>query len=620
MIEKNYYSKFKQSLDQPLLKYSGSLEESNYYNKFEQSSGQSLLKYFSTLDLEDWIDFFDDYYRHELTFLLRILDTPKGEDIYSYGLIWVNNVDSATRELITRGNDILLSKYIVQNDSDLLEETFKAIRYLKLNVNQDLLAQIISSKEGKPKLRELAAITLIAVHENSATTFWDNLDLESDQFLIPSYIAFHRKNNPVKGLGKLKLLQQKPENISVFETPILYSLLQISTSTSSVEEYKVMQRKFPTWANTFIKELFDDYPELDDFKNKVKKPYEDILEKMGIEYSVLEDKTLPKELMNSLSLLIEKVTKNPAILGVVNQKRYNIISPDYIDDMKIIIDELFVAVYSSVNGKYHEPPKEPVYDIPENSIYYDKPTIFLYPYFLDQDRIEKAGVIPYATQTSIAIVLHKDNCLYKKWQALRDTAIKDNSLENNQEREVDIRISKADSKKWLKELVENIYNTNGQIHSIRGYVFHSIIKQFVIENVENDDTLGEVLKAPTDLSIVKEKLVFFKQPKVGEQIDRNSILLLDPSDAFKETENGQVFMSFLQSTFFKVVTVRHGLDIPIGIGYSLFALPRLLNNGTWKKLQVLMKDKLSSHKENLSKVGIELIETEAISELNTIKV
>jgi len=257
--------------------------ERSYYSKFKQLLDQSLLKYFSTLDLEDWIDFFDDYYRHELTFLLRILDTPKGEDIYSYGLIWVNNVDSATRELITRGNDILLSKYIVQNDSDLLEETFKAIRYLKLNVNQDLLAQIISSKEGKPKLRELAAITLIAVHENSATTFWDNLDLENDQFLIPSYIAFHRKNNPVKGLGKLKLLQQKPENISVFETPILYSLLQISTSTSSVEEYKVMQRKFPTWANTFIKELFDDYPELDEFKSKTQKPYEDILKKLELD-------------------------------------------------------------------------------------------------------------------------------------------------------------------------------------------------------------------------------------------------------------------------------------------------------------------------------------------------
>ena len=530
--------------------------ERKYYSKFKQTLAQPLLKYFSRLDLEDWVDFFEDYYRHHEVFLLRILDTPKGEDIYSYGLIWVNNVDSATRELITRANNKLLSNYIVENNPHLLEETFKAIRYLKLDISQELLTQIVINKGSPQKLRELAAITLIAVHENSATTFWDNLDLETDKFLIPSFIAFHRKNNPIKGLEMLTLLHEKPDSIYSFETPILYSLLEISTSISNIEQYKLLQRKLPSWAFVFIKELFDDYPELNDLKVKIQKPQEDILEKMGVDYSVLEDETLPKELMNSLHLLIEKVTKYPGFLKTVNQKKYSVIQPEYIDYMKDIIDELCTAIYSSVNGNFHEPPKEPVFDIPENSIYYDNPAIFLYPYFLDQDRIEKAGVIPYAYQTSIAIVLHKDTSLYKKWQALRDTAIRNNSLTSNQEREADLFISLEDSKKWLKELVEDIYDKKGQIHSIRGYVFHSIIKQFVIQNVENDDSLGEVLKAPTDLSIVKEKLVFFKEPKVGVNVDKNSILLLDPSDAFEETENGQVFMPALQSTFFKICIVR----------------------------------------------------------------
>ncbi len=78
-----------------------------------------------------------------------------------------------------------------------------------------------------------------------------------------------------RGLEKLKLINERPENIAVFEIPILYSLLQVSTSSSCVEEYKILQHKLPTWATTFIKELFDDYPELDTLKEKIQRPYED---------------------------------------------------------------------------------------------------------------------------------------------------------------------------------------------------------------------------------------------------------------------------------------------------------------------------------------------------------
>src|ERR1035437_726942 len=145
----------------------------NYYTKFKEFIEEPLLKYFSHLDFNDWVDFFDDYYKQNHTFLIRILDTPKGEDIYSYGLIWVNDVDTSTRDLISRANDALLANYITNIQWDILEVLFKAVRYLKLNLNLELLAVIIKNNNLKPRTRELAALTLITVHENSLSSFWD---------------------------------------------------------------------------------------------------------------------------------------------------------------------------------------------------------------------------------------------------------------------------------------------------------------------------------------------------------------------------------------------------------------------------------------------------------------
>lgn len=586
------------------------MTERNYYTIFKRSLDLPIVKFFSKLDLQDWIELFNDYYRHELTYLLRIFDVPKGEDIYSYGLIWVNNVSPEVKELITKSNNKLLSDFIIENNSDLLNEIFKAIRYLKLDVNKELLFQIVSNRNAVQKTRELAAATLIVVHENSVSNFWDNLDLEKDHFLIPAYIAFHRKSNPVKGLKKLLLISERPKNIAPFETPIVYSLLQISTSSSSIQDFKLIQPKLPSWVTKFIKELYEDYPELYTFKDKVQKPYEDILMKIGLDNSVWEDLATQEEdltIRNSLELLLDKIKKRPDVLRIVNQDKYSVISPEYIDSMSDIIEELQTIIYAKVSGNYHEPPKEPVFDIPENSIYYDNPSIFLYPYFLDSDRTEKAGVIPYANQRAIAIIIHKDNKQYKEWIKLR-TAVQ-NRLSAD-ERATDLLITEIESKNWLIKLVEDIYNNNGQIHTIRGYVFHSIIKQFVIKNIENDEALGQVLKAPTDLSIVKEKLEFFQQPKVGTSVSKNSILLLDPSDAFKETENGQAFMPSL-NTNFRIITVKHGLEIPVGIGYSLFALPRLLEKSNWKTLKEFMLNKLSGQREKFIRVGIELLPTQS---------
>ncbi len=615
------------------------MTERNYYRKFKESLDLPLLKYFSKLDFEDWFDFFNDYYRHELTFLLRILDTPKGEDIYSYGLIWVNNVDSSTRELITRSNDKLLSVFITENNTELLDEIFKTIIYLKLDVTKDFLFQIISDKKRTQKIREQAALTLITVYENSTSTFWDNIDLEQDSFLIPSYIAYQRTNNPVRGLEKLKLINERPENIAVFEIPILYSLLQVSTSSSCVEEYKILQHKLPTWATTFIKELFDDYPELDTLKEKIQRPYEDVLEKIGLDNSVWDDlesenlsiaiKNSVRILKSSFNILLKELKDKPELIEVVNQKEVTIIDPSYIHQL----DSIFIGLKTKlkkmgiVNKK--DPSNEQVFEATENIFLYDQPVIFLYPYFLDDYRMNKrgAGVIQYADQKSMSMVIHKQNHLYFKWGALREEAEETLRKEGHGSRHentvLDRSIPEQKSASWLVELIQHLYKQNGKIYSIRGYVFDSLIQQFAKKWIPTNENkkMIEVLRNSTDIGNINKELPFYRMHGAKETICKNEILLLDPADALKESKNGKSKeLSELNTDYYDIITVQHGLEISVGIGFSLFALPRLLKNKNWKTLQNLVVEKLQSEKKLMMRVGIRVfdLETKTVNKQNKV--
>jgi len=595
--------------------------ERNYYSKFKNLSDEPLLKYFSHLDLQDWTDFFDDYYNRNFTFLLRMLDTPKGEDIYSYGLIWVNDVDSSTRDLIARANDSLLSNYIKENKSKLLEELFKAVRYLKLDVNKDLLILIISNKKGKQNLRELAALTLISVYENSASSFWENLDLQSDQFLIPSYIAFHRKNNPIKGLEKLSIVKDKPENLAPFETPILYSLLQISTSISSTEKYKELHKTFPSWMKLFIKALFKDYPELLTLKDKIQKPYEDILSRIGLDYSVLENESLPRELKHSLNLLLKKIKEKPEIIEKINQDEVSVIDPSYIKTLDSPINKLKVLLKSLNIGKFNDPNDEKVFEATEKRGYYRIPTVFLYPYFLDENRVgdNLAGVIPYAVQNSMAIVIHKENEMYYKWEAIRDSIRYDFKITDK--RGIDRTVGESDSTEWLKSFIQHIYDKNGKVNSIRGYVFDAILEQFADKHITDNNKISEVLQLSTDVESLAE-LPFYRSSGAKETLNVNQILLLDPSDAYKVSRNGETSFQNLNSNY-DIIGIKHGLNISVGIGFSLSALPRLLKNSHWKTLQQFILSELNNehYKNLLMSVGIELLELDSktINKLNTVK-
>jgi hypothetical protein len=596
--------------------------EKNYYTVFKKEIGNPLHSYFNFLDENDWEELFDDYYNRELFYLLRIFDIPKGETIHSYGLIYVKNVTGHVRELITRANNTLLTKYLREDRTEILYDFFSAVSYLKLSIDHGLIVRFIENKRNSVHLREKAAFTIITVHDNALNPFWDRIDLKVDTFLIPPYLAFYSNKNPLLGFQTLLTLEKEPQDLENYETPILYSLLQIATSPSEIQIFNKLKSKFSPWLRDFIKEIFDEYSELSVLEMALKSPYENILLELSLDPEILDDIRVPLVMRNSLQDLLEKIKKKPSLIRIVNDEQISVIDPTYIDSLDDLIEKLKEKLKSMQIGVINDPANDDVFEATEKKIYYRVPTLFLYPYFLDETRTDElgAGVIAYGMQTCMALVINKKNKKYKEWELLRAAAELDlnNSLSKKRTNsEIDRSISVLESTLWLRSLIEQTYRAKkGEIHTVRGYVFNSIIQQFAEDNIKDNKKLGEVLMLSIDVDNIKKQLPFYKENiDVSEKFNVDQILLLDPADALCVSKNGNRLCKNLNHEF-DVLYVKHGLNIPVGIGYSLFALPHLLKNNNWKILQNFMVENLkiknritsSSHEEILNSIGIMLID------------
>lgn len=365
------------------------------------------------------------------------------------------------------------------------------------------------------------------------------------------------------------------------------------------------------------KQLIETEFTISEIKSKI---LQEQLREVDIDIECLSDSKLPLQLKRSLKILIKKLNDDPSITEKVNTPEVSIIDPTYIQRLNLSIRKLKQKIEILNIGSINDPSGEQVFEATENKVYYKIPTLFLYPYFLDENRIgdNEAGVIQYGVQNSVAIAIHKENDKYLEWCYFRDEIESEYKLSNSKKfsnHELDRGIDKLQSINWLKELIEYLYKkNNSEIHSVRGYVFHSIIQQFADLHIKDNKRMGEILKISTDtenFSKPDAKLPFYREVKATENLNHNQVLLLDPADAFLLSQNGQRTFKNLWRDY-DIVYVNHGLDIPVGIGYSLYALPKILKDDNWKVLQEIILKEFQQYKNELLSVGIsiyDLVET-----------
>jgi hypothetical protein len=420
----------------------------------------------------------------------------------------------------------------------------------------------------------------------------------------------------------LLLLSEAPADLASFKFPILYSLRQASISISDLEKYRELRKRFPGWASQLITRLFETYPDLRHLKEDLQSPYEDILLKLGLEPTILNDRTIPVELRASLESLLKKIIQNPEQSYKALAKELNFIDPVYIETVDIYVQQL----KEKLKELGFDPPagraKDQVFEATENKTYYKIPTLFLYPYFLDENRVgdNDAGVIPYAWQTGIAVVINKSNKKYKEWHTIRDETRKNLDLQNEPDRHIDRAVRQEVSIKWLTTLIESLYKDEAaEINSVRGYVMYAFIQQFADLHITDNRKMVKILRRTADIDSfrVTSKLPFYAANiDAAENLNPNQILLLDPADAYNISRNGTRIFKNLNDEY-DIVYVRHGLNIPVGIGFSLYALPYLLKNDVWRVLQEFMIEKLRFFETLFGEIGIKLMTKGSLTDENT---
>ncbi|MDI9312712.1 MAG: hypothetical protein QM535_21060, partial [Limnohabitans sp.] len=315
--------------------------------------------------------------------------------------------------------------------------------------------------------------------------------------------------------------------------------------------------------------------------------------------------------INDIKSNTELIIYDPPYLSVLQEKMENL--KNFIK----ATEKLKITKITKENDE-----EDYYYENFDTDMYYDLPTIFLYPYFLDKHRIEKynAGVLQYATQNKIAIVIHKQNKLYKEWISKRSLTTEKLTPTINNETltikkaisnlELDCKIGIEDtafSIQWLKKLISHLTRQNiSEIHSIRSYVFKSLISQFAKEHFLNYSSLVRIFSNESNIDDLAGERNPLKN-STSARINTNKILLLDPADASGESTNGKKILKHLSDlTDYDIVYVTHGLNIPVGVGYSLYCVPFLLRNNNWEKIQKFYHDSILESSEFLEKIGIEV--------------
>ena len=205
--------------------------------------------------------------------------------------------------------------------------------------------------------------------------------------------------------------------------------------------------------------------------------------------------------------------------------------------------------------------------------------VYLFPFFMTPQRRTTWGVLPYARHTQLGLLLHKTH-LHRK-RLMDDIARQGDEPE---------------SLEWLANLLAKVEELDGKIFAVDGYLHDELLPLMVLKL--GDDPSGERFYRVGQVVEPREKErmgIFDSQAKRQKNV--RVIDLADRRDYEPYLKKG-----------FQILEVRHTLDIPVGIGYSLLMLPMLIEGGLWKEMLGVVRKHLGRPEivQKLSDVGIEV--------------
>jgi len=269
---------------------------SNYFKKWNllPADNKHPVLFFDQLDSADWIEFLMDYYGGNHSDILNIFFIPTSSGI-EHILIYLDDLSIGTKGKLANAIEIVFQSYFNDRNEDLMEDVLHTVRYLELHVKTDDILLVFFDRKFSKSLRSHAAITLVVLKDFYLNSMWDNVDLQKDTFLLPSFLWFYEKSNPTVPFHELAAFNDLPEGLLAdgLISPIADLLGQVSLSHSEIDEFKTMFFKFPIWLKELIENVLAESNELTNVKNALNYKANDLV-KVKLALSIFPDLLLPE--------------------------------------------------------------------------------------------------------------------------------------------------------------------------------------------------------------------------------------------------------------------------------------------------------------------------------------
>ena len=226
-----------------------------------------------------------------------------------------------------------------------------------------------------------------------------------------------------------------------------------------------------------------------------------------------------------------------------------------------------------------------------------EPAICTFPFLLSDKRRRWWGVIPYGRHWAIGVYVHPYHDAYLKMEKL----------------DILSRVFAApiheNPKIWVGDLLRSVEKKQGKIYSLNGFIDQEIIEPIVAQFPE-DPTIEttyrnrfDVIKPDQDNPDERVLHVICAERDIGER----HVVLVDLAVA-QEAEDDSARMPDVLKNH-RLFRIRHGLDIPVGIGFTLQAIHPLVTKRRWHELVHGVIKVLEPAAEDLARIGIELDKT-----------
>lgn len=272
--------------------------------------------------------------------------------------------------------------------------------------------------------------------------------------------------------------------------------------------------------------------------------------------------------------------------------------------------DLFDKIQEELNaGDYqlYQEAKDHYFDaIQRPDFAYVNRAFYFFPFFLTPVRLNAWGVIPYASHKALGLIFNKEK--YKNLETALALYVF-----NKEKKE-----QSSGKNHWLLLLISEVEKLKGKVYTVSGYMFSEIIPLIINQfgNMMDQGKYREIAKeVPLNAMSVKQYKERNKSKNENMAIEYmvwNKVKKSKKNVAIVDLASAGNFRAIWQQEKredYVLMSLRHSLDIPVGIGFSLLAFNDIKKKTTlWKSLQNLVLDQLDPCRSELAEIGIVLNE------------